>query len=142
MKQVMERTLLAAGCLLGAIAVTKSCSDLLGTELEGGTVTGPMLYAALISKVLFIVTLILAILWPRMAIVSGVTASLFCLPLYVYRTLPALFRVIFPGLYKSPPPGTFIWHGWSLIGMLTTVVVVWLSSHICFRGNSPTTGNA
>ena len=75
MKQVMERTLLAAGCLLGAIAVTKSCSDLLGTELEGGTITGRMLYAALIGKVLFLMTLTLAILWQRLAIVSAITAS-------------------------------------------------------------------
>jgi hypothetical protein len=129
MKRLSQEVLQAAVCLLCAVAAWNSLEDLTGTELIGGTVTGPMINVAAVAAIVLVLAVIVTFIWPRVAAVGAFVACALCLPLYVYRTLPRVFRSIFPGLYKGPPEGTFIWHSWSIAGMLTTVVVAYL----CYR---------
>jgi hypothetical protein len=129
MKRISRKVLQAAVCLLCAVAAWNSLEDLTGTELIGGTVTGPMINVAAIAAIVLLLAVIMTFIWPRVAAIGAFVASTLCLPLYVYRTLPRLFRLIFPGSYKGPPEGSFIWHSWSIIGLFTTVLVAYL----CYR---------
>lgn len=138
MKRIMQSVLLAAGCLLGAVAAWKNLEDLSGTELYGGTVTGPVINVAAVGTVLLLLPVITTFVWPRAAAIGALAASALCLPLYVYRILPRVFRLVFPGLYKGPAEGTFIWHGWSITGVLSVVFVVCLS-YRSFLPHGPST---
>ena len=126
MKRILQRVLQAAVYLLCGIAAGKSSADLTGTEAIGGTVTGPMLGFATVGFVLFFMVALLALLRPRVAAISALIPCAMCFPTYIYRTLPHLFRLIFPGEYKMQLPEMFIWHGWSIMGMLASVIVVYL----------------
>jgi glycerol-3-phosphate acyltransferase PlsY len=125
MKRILQRVLQAAVYLLCFLAAVKSSADLTGTEAEGGTVTGPMLGFATVGFILFFVVALLTLLWSRVAAIGALIPCAMCFPVYIYRTLPHLFRFIFPGEYKQSLPATFIWHGWSIMGMLASVIVVY-----------------
>jgi glucan phosphoethanolaminetransferase (alkaline phosphatase superfamily) len=129
MKRISQKVLQAAMCLFCAVAAWNSLEDLTGTELVGGTVTGPMINVAAIAAIVLVLAVVVTFIWRRVAAISALVASALCLPLYIYRTLPRLFRSIFPGLYKGPSEGTLIWHSWSITGILATVVVAYL----CYR---------
>ncbi len=133
MKRILQKVVQAALCLLCAVAAWNSLEDLDGTELIGGTVTGPMINVAAVAAIVLVLAVILTFIWPRVAAISAFVACASCIPLYIYRTLPRLFRALFPGFYKGPPAGTFIWHNWSITGMLTAVVVAYL----CYRSVLP-----
>ena len=50
--------------------------------------TGPMINAAAVGVILFLLALIITFIWPRVAAIGALMACTLCLPLYVYRTLP------------------------------------------------------
>jgi hypothetical protein len=120
--------LLAGGCLLCAVAAWNSSADFIGTEFGGGSITGPVLDASLIGAFLYMLALVATVALPRVAAVSAFIAALLCLPLYIYRTLPSLFVRMSGGEWKDPPRGVFVWHGWSMTGLLVSVLVVCLCS--------------
>ena len=117
----------AAACLLCAIAAWSSLEDLIGTEVSGGRITSPMLDAGIFGAFLFLIALVLSFFSPTAARVAISLASLLCLPVYVYRTLPGVFRWIFPGEYKVMLHERLIWHSWSVTGAAATALVIFLS---------------
>jgi hypothetical protein len=135
-----KKLLQAVGCLLCAVAAWNSSTDFIGTEFGSGAVTGPVLDASLIGAFLYLLALVATVALPRVAGASASMAALFCLPLYIYRTLPRLFVQISGGEWKDPPQGVFVWHGWSMTGFLVSILVVYLCSRsLCRCG---TAGNA
>jgi len=116
----------AGGCLLCAAAAVNSFEDISGTEAVGGIVTGPMITAAAVGALLFFAAILMTLLAPLIARLSVTVAFFLCLPLYIYRTLPAFFRVLFPGEYKGGVEGNFVWHRWSITGVLASIFVVYL----------------
>src|SRR5271169_1298700 len=96
MEQRRAKALQAAGCLLCTIATWKASADLVGTEAEGGCVSGPVLKASFVALMLFVLALTITFAWPRVGAVTAVAASALCLPLYLLRTLPCIFRIISP----------------------------------------------
>jgi hypothetical protein len=126
MRAALPRVFQAAVCLLCGVASWNSLEDLTGTEAVGGSVTGPMIDAAAIGTILSVLAAVGSLIWPRIAAADGLVACVLCLPLYIYRILPRFFRIIFPGPYKGQPGGALIWHGWSIAGVLTSVIVVYL----------------
>jgi hypothetical protein len=133
MKYRKSDLLQSAGCLLCAVAALRSSAGLEGTELEGGAITGPMLDASFIGTILFMLALVVTLRYPRPASGTALAASALCLPLYIFRALPRLFRLAFPGVYAARPQGTFVWHTWSATGILSTVLVVYLCSRSLLR---------
>ena len=113
----------AASCFICAILAWTYSVHLDGTEFTGGTVTGPILYMSDIGVLLFVMALPMAFL-SRRRISGAVTllASLLCLPLYLYVTIPGPFRWVFRGHYKIFPPANVVWEKWSIIGILALAI--------------------
>src|SRR5215831_1539104 len=95
-----RNVLQSVGCLFCALAAWSSLEDFIGTEIGGGRITGPMLDAGILGALCFLIALITTFLSTRAAMASVFLGFLLCLPLYVYRLAPGLFRSIFPGEYK------------------------------------------
>lgn len=91
----------------------------------GGSVTGPVLEMSDIGVLLFLVALPMTFL-SRKRIPGAVTllASLLCLPLYLYFTIPGPFRWAFRGQYKVPLQANVVWEGWSIVGILAIVIAM------------------
>ncbi len=121
--------LIAVACLLGAAVAWKHQLDLDGSEFSGGRVTGPLLHLNFAGSILLILALPVVFLRSRAAVVIALVASLFCLPLYLYSTFPSLFRRLLPGEY-SVPLQAFPWDGWSIAGILSILILV----YVCVRG--------
>lgn len=71
----------AASCLLCAAVAWKYSITLVGTEFGGGRLTGPLLTLHISGSVLFILAIVLAFLYPRVAAISALVASMLCVPL-------------------------------------------------------------
>ena len=118
-----------AVCVLCAVIVWKHLSivaPLEGTEFGGGRLTSALLTGYDVGGVLFMCSIILALFFRRVAAVTTVLASLFCLPLYLYFVAPGLFRFMSTGplraifgvqtsVVRQP---NFVWHTWTAIGIL------------------------
>jgi len=126
MDRLKRRVLLSATCLISAMAITRASTGLLETELVGGAITGPMLNGSLVAKGLFVLTAILIFIRPRAAAFAALLGSILCLPLYIYRTLPRFFRLVFPGLYKGDMDQTIVLHGWSIVGGCASLIIIGL----------------
>ena len=61
-------------------------------NLEAPGVTGILLDFYEIGLMLFVVGLFLPFVWRRVAAMIGLVAAFLCLPVFLYDTLPALFR--------------------------------------------------
>jgi hypothetical protein len=130
MTRMLQKGLQATMCLLCAIAAWKSFEDLTGTELIGRNVTGPIIHLAAIGAILLLIAMFTTFIVLRVAAVGALVAAILCLPLYVYRTVPRLFVRVSGGEWADPPQARFVWHGWSIMGILNTIIVVYL----CYRG--------
>ena len=114
----------ATNCLAClAIAGVRAVS-LEGSEFSGGRLTGRLLEANYVGSALYILALFLTFFHSRASYLSAFTASLLCLPLYLYFVVPGVFRQIFPSEYAVPLQA-FGWDLWSLAGALLTIVMCW-----------------
>ncbi len=99
-------------------------SDGSGTEFGGGALTGPLTSLNNSGGLLFLLALILTLIYPRVATICALVASLLCLPLYLYLASPGPFYRMFPigalGRHSLP---NFVWDDWALIGIL--LLPVW-----------------
>ena len=126
----LSRVWRAASCLLCAILTWKYGFPLEGTEFAGGTITGPVLDMSEIGILLFVVALPMPFVFRRTSGAVTLLASLLCLPLYLYFTVPGPFRWLFRGEYTVPLQIGAVWEKWSIIGNLALVI----AASIGFRG--------
>src|SRR5713101_6278311 len=97
MKHNKQNLWRATMCLLCAVFTWSMFGPLEGTEFSGGSITGPLLHLYDVGTLLFVLALILTFVRLRLAALIGVTASLLCLPIYLYFTAPGPFRRVFRG---------------------------------------------
>jgi hypothetical protein len=92
-----------------------------GTEFGSGSLAGNQVLASL----LYLLALILAFKYPRVASISALIASFFSLPLYLYLVFPRPFHQVWPGQWKVlyQPCEIFVWDGWWITGILATILV-------------------
>lgn len=126
----LSKTLQAASCLLCVILVWDYGDRLDGTEFTGGSVTGPVFNMSNIGMLLFVVALPMTFVSRRISGAVAFAASLLCLPLYLYFTVPGPFRWVFRGVYKVPLYANVVWGRWSIIGILALGIAAGLG----FRG--------
>jgi hypothetical protein len=129
MDSKLSRLVQAGSCLLCAVLVSRYWLQLDGSEFSGGTVTGPVLNMAGIGMLVFLVALPMAFFLRRR--ISGavtIIASLLCLPLYLYFTLPGPFRWVFRGEYKVPLQANVVFEKWSIICILALSIAAILGS--------------
>jgi hypothetical protein len=108
----------AAICLLCAFLVWRYGSPLEGTEFSGGRISGPVLDLSEIGILLFVVALPMPFVFRRISGAVTLLASLLCLPLYLYFTIPGLFHWLFRGEYTIALQAGVVLGNWSIIGIL------------------------
>ncbi len=125
MKQMSQKRLAAAGCLVCAVVCWRSFLAFDGTEFGGGALAGNQGSAAL----LYLLALILTFKYRRVAAVSALVACYLSLPLYLYLVFPRPFREAWPEKWSAPdmPGDTFVWNGWWITGILVTILVAMVS---------------
>src|SRR6185312_5143335 len=121
----------AANLLLCASLAMKLTSGLDGTEFSGGLLTGPLLSMADYAIILFILSLILTFLFPRIAALIGIASSLLCLPLYCFFLAPVPFNEVFARGHQfkvQPVPG-FHWHTWLMVALFSVATTIYFCIH-------------
>ena len=115
-------------CVILALQVT---SGLDGTEFSGGWLTGPLLSMADLGTALFVLSLVLTFLVPRVAAAIGLASSLLCLPLCCFFIAPVPFAEVFARghEFKDPLAPGFHWNTWPV----TTLVAVAFALYVCVR---------
>src|SRR4051812_3288624 len=108
-----EKLMQAAICLVLLLFTLSYSFPMEGTELSGGTVTGPVLEIFGIGSLSYLLAAILTGFYPRIAAGVIVLAALLCLPLYFYSMAPGPFRMVFRGEYKDPLYANFFWDKWN-----------------------------
>ena len=68
--------------------------------------------------------LVLTFVRPRIAAALAIVASLLCLPLYLYFTVPGPFRRVFGGEYSVPLQANFVWDRSAILGVLAVTVAI------------------
>jgi hypothetical protein len=133
MKKHAKQKLWQAITCLACAALTWTFADDLGaSEFGGGRVTGPLLTMFYCGTLLFVAALVATFVYPRVAAAIALTASLFCLPLYLYFTAPGPFRWVVKGEYKVPLQASFAWNQSAIAGILALGVTV----YVCLRNLS------
>jgi hypothetical protein len=97
------------------------------SEFSGGRITGKLFTIAELGSLLFLVALLLAIFFPRVAAAIALAATLLGLPFYLYILMPGPYRQIFKGEYSVPLQRPFVWNNWAAVGVLSLVVAAILS---------------
>jgi hypothetical protein len=129
-----QKVLQAAGCLLCAYLTIRDPYGLSGSEFSGGRLTGRLLDLKFVGFFLFVVALLLAFVFPRIAAVTALISSLCCLPLYFYFVVPGLFRRIFKGFEWSVPlKSYFVADRWALANILALLLVIGISVQTLWR---------
>ena len=98
-----------------------------GSEFSGGWLTGPILTMCEIAIVIFVVGIVLAYSFPRLAAVSGLLASLLSIPFLLYFIAPGPFRAVFKGEYSVPLQSNFVWSRWSVETAIAILIVMAMS---------------
>jgi len=127
MKGRRQKLLLAAGCLVCTVVAWRSFFLFEGTEFGGGSLAGDKD----LGGYLFVLALILALKFNRIAAAIALVACVFSLPLYLYLVFPRPFRQVWRGQWKVlvPPQENFVWDGWWITGILCIVFV----ASVCCR---------
>lgn len=123
-QRLKDSLLSAAVALICVLVLDKYGIPLEASEFRGGWLTGVLLDLYNAGLTLFVVGLFLTFLWRRVAAVTGLVASLLCLPVFLYGIFPGVFRRIFPGEYKVPLLPGFVPSKWTLVGMLVIAIVI------------------
>lgn len=112
----------------------KSSLEWVGTEFGGGTLVG----GEDLAVVLFVLAPILIFRYPRSAAICGLVACYESLPLYLYLVFPIPFRRWSPGKWATwyVERESFVWNGWSIMGILFALLVAFLCGSILLRSFS------
>jgi hypothetical protein len=83
-----------------------------------------------IGTLLFLLSMVVTFVYPRVAAATGVVSSMLCVPLYLFFIAPVPFNRVFGqghefSVYHSPG---FHWYTYAIAGMLTLIV----ADYICF----------
>ena len=137
-----RRQFAQAGSCVVCVLVMLRVTDLRETEFSGGWLTGPLLTLADIGTLLFLLALIAAFVFPRVAAATSLAASLLSLPLCLFFIAPVPFAHVFASGHEfkvEPSPG-FHWETWPVAGL----VLLGLTCYLCIRliarrteGNTP-----
>ena len=132
MKKNVRRNLTqAAAYLICAIPAWRYSIVLEGTEYSGGTVTGPLLSFEGAAAELFVLGLVLAFLYRRIAAVVMVVACVLCLPIYLCDVAPGPFRWVvrnvgFQGEWKTFLRADFAWDAWAVAGIVSVAIALYV----------------
>jgi hypothetical protein len=124
----------AIACLACAGVLWIHLDDFGASEFSGGRLTGKLLAMADLGFALFLVALLLTIFFPRVAAALALTATLLCLPFYLYVLMPGPYRRIFKGEYSVPLQRPFVWNTWAVVGVLSLGIAGILSLRSFFKG--------
>ncbi len=130
-RPAMQQVWQALGCLLCVVAALRNTGGLEGTEFSGGWLTGPLLSMADIGTLLFLLSMVVTFVYPRVAAATGIVSSMLCVPLYFFFIAPVPFNRVFGqghefSIYHSPG---FHWDTLAIAGMLTLAA----TDYICLR---------
>jgi hypothetical protein len=117
----------ASTLLLASWLTLRNTSVVEGTEFSGGRLTGPILTMCEIAILVFVVGIVLAYRFRRIASTISLLASLLCLPFLLYFIAPGPFRAVFRGEYSVPLQSNFVWSRWSLETAIAILIVVTIS---------------
>ena len=126
----------AASCLSCAIVgwILSDTYELGPSEFSGGTVTGPLLTLHDISGDLFIVAVLLTFMYRRVAAAIALSACVLALPMYLFFTVPGVFRMSFRGQWKALPSANVVWNTWAAAG----IVALATAAYVCLRAPGAT----
>lgn len=133
-----QKLLQIASFLLCVILAWKSQIAVEGTEFSGGWLTGSILSLSGLGSLLCLAAILLTFRTPRTGAVTGLIASILCLPLHLYFVAPGPYRWIFRGEYSVPLQANFAYDQWAILGILSILVAVFA----CVRGLQEGTSTA
>ena len=119
----------ATACVVCVGVLWIHLNDFGASEFSGGRLTGKLFAMADIGCGLFLMALLSTIVFPRVAAAIALTATLLCLPFYLYILMPGPYRRIFKGEYSVSLQRPFVWDNWAVAGVLSLVIVASLSLH-------------
>jgi hypothetical protein len=125
----------AVSYLLCAFLTWQYSMPLEGSEFSGGRVTSPLLDLDDIGIALFVLSLLLALIYRRIAAGLALVACLF-LPLYLYFTVPGPFRQVFKNNYSVPLRGNVVWDSWAFAGIFSLAIATYVSL-LAFNAGKP-----
>jgi hypothetical protein len=112
--------------------------DFGASEFSGGRITGKLFTMADLASLSFIVAMLVTVFFPRIGAAIALTASLLCLPFYLYLLMPGLYRQIFKGEYSVPLHRPIVWNTWAAFGVLSLLVAGTLSVRGLFKVRAQT----
>ena len=133
---IKQKVCQAIACLACAGVLWIHLDDFGASEFSGGRRAGKLFTMVDLGSVLFLVALFLTIFFPRVAAVIVLTATLLCLPSYLYILIPGPYRRIFKGEYSVPLQRSFAWNNWEVVGILSLGIAAFLSLHSFFKGRT------
>jgi hypothetical protein len=123
-----RRSLFSAGLYLScAVLGWIVAGPLEGSELSGGSVTGPVLALHDKATDLFLLGAVAVYVHRRTAAGITLLGGLFALPLYFYLVAPGPFRVLFPGEYKQPVTSQFHAEPSAVLATVATLAAIVVS---------------
>ncbi len=102
-------------------------------ELSDGRLTGKLFAMAALGFSLFLAALLLTVFFPRVAATFALTATLLCLPFYLYIVVPEQYRWILKDEYSLPLQRQSVWNNWAVLGVFSLGVAGVLSLRIPVR---------
>jgi hypothetical protein len=109
-------------CAAVAFAVPNS---LVESEFSGGLVSGALLRLHNLGTWLFVLAILVALLYRRIAAVEALIAVLFCAPLCLYLLAPGLFKVCFRATTRSAEGLSMA--GWAVLSMVSFAAAIYVS---------------
>ena len=104
----------AAVCVMAAVTIAVYQLDAWGTELAGGTLTGPFIRAQEIGGFFYTGSALLSFGIKRAAVVAAICAMALCLPLSLYSSVPYIFHMMSSGFSIVVQPKIYF-EPWNMI---------------------------
>ena len=122
-----KKSYFALGCLACAVVLLARLNNFGASEFRGGRPTGPLFQMADLGSLLFLMAMLLTFFRRRIAATIALTATLLCIPFYLYILMPGPYRWVFKGEYSVPLNGTFHWDNWAMVGIISLLISAILS---------------
>jgi hypothetical protein len=90
-------------------------------------VTGALLRLHNLGFWLFVLALLMAFLYRRIAAVEALVAAFFCTPLCLYLIAPGIFQSVFRGEYPLGEPVVFAWRVWAILSVASLAAAIYVS---------------
>lgn len=123
----------SASYLLCAVVAFTVPNSLVESEFSGGLVTGALLRLHNLGTWLFVLAILVALLYRRIAAVEALVAVLLCAPLCFYLIAPGLFQNVLPGDYSVGPPSGFWLPGWAVMSIVSFAGAIYVSVRAFYR---------